>query len=350
MLLPGLCAVMLMADSTAVQAVADNAMPPTAPPIHRTDGPNPAASSDASVATFVRRADPPQSAPPLVGNVSRLGAENSMQNGLQSGVAGNQYMARTAGLSAGTNVDTPPAVFRAWLEKTHPEFALTASRIGKGDVLVTRGAWDDSNKTLDKFGIPCTKIRAGQMRDYPLDHVRVLIIDCAGDVPRESFQRIRDFVSNGGYLLSTDWSLDNMLQKTFPGFVEFNGKKNRHDIYDAEVANPDPVLFQNAVSNAKWKLDKECHLLTVLKPDAVRVLVRSRGLASEDGQGILAVAWRFGRGEVLHLVGHFDNNPSTFHFGDSLPDPAPLINISLRQAIAANFVVAGLSGTHIHDR
>jgi hypothetical protein len=193
-------------------------------------------------------------------------------------------------------------------------------------------------------------VRAGQLKDYPLEHVKVLIIDCSGDVPRESYQRIRDFVSNGGYLLSTDWCLDHMLQKTFPGFVEWNGKQNRRDMYDAEVTNPDPVLFKNTVSNANWRLDNQCHLLAVVKPDTVRVLVRSRALAREDGQGILAVAWRFGRGEVLHLVGHFDNNPTAFRFGDNLPDPAPGIGISLRQAIAANFVVAGLTATHLPDR
>jgi hypothetical protein len=345
---PSLCVsitVVFLTLSLGVASVcADNKMPPTAPPIHRVDDQPSAASTDPGTATFIRRTEPVPAAAPLVGNVSRLGADGAMQS------SAARYMARTAGLSAGTNVNTPGAVFRAWLEKTHPNFALTTSRIPNNQVIVARGAWDDSTKTLQKFGVPCTRIRAGQLDDYPLGSVKVLIIDCAGDVPRESFQRIRDFVSKGGYLLSTDWALDNMLQKTFPGYVEWNRKKNRRDMYDAEVTNPDPVLFKNAVNNANWRLDKECHLLAVLKPDAVQVIVRSSGLAHEDGQGILAVAWRFGRGEVLHLVGHFDNNPTAFRFGDNLPDPAPNIGISLRQAIAANFVVAGLTATHIHDR
>jgi len=61
-----------------------------------------------------------------------------------------------------------------------------------------------------------------------------------------------------------------------------------------------------------------------------------------DRRGILAVTFTFGRGHVLHLVGHFDNN-ATLAFGNMLPDPAPEIGISLRQALAANFLVAGLS-------
>ncbi len=82
----------------------------------------------------------------------------------------------------------------------------------------------------------------------------------------------------------------------------------------------------------------------------LRVLVRSRGLSREDGLGIMAVTFPFGRGQVLHMVGHFDNAPDKFRFGDTLPDPAPVIGISLRQALAANFVVAGLEGTRVPSR
>jgi hypothetical protein len=115
-------------------------------------------------------------------------------------------------------------------------------------------------------------------------------------------------------------------------------------MYDAEAVNPDPILFQYAVDRADWRMDEECHLLSVQRPDAVRVLVRSNGLRREDGAGVLAVSFGFGRGYVLHMVGHFDNNPTAFRFRDSLPDPAPVIGISLRQALAANFVVAGETG------
>ncbi len=83
--------------------------------------------------------------------------------------------------------------------------------------------------------------------------------------------------------------------------------------------------------------------MRVLKPDVVKVLAVSRDLVSldPDKQGILAVAFSFGKGKVLHMVGHFDNNSLPI-FPNRLPDPAPVIGIGLRQALAANFVVAGL--------
>jgi hypothetical protein len=251
-------------------------------------------------------------------------------------------------MTAGVNQTVLPEVFRAWIEKSHPEL-MTVS-LNAGQILVVKGQWDNSARTLDKFRIPYQRIGAREMKDIPLDRVKVVIVDCSGYLPRESFQRLRDWVAAGGYLITTDWALDNTLQKTFPGYVVWNHRLNRDGMYEAEAVDPDPILFRNAVAVANWRTEQECHLCSVLKPDAVRVLVRSRKLAGEDGQGVLAVTFPFGRGQVLHLVGHFDNNPMTFHFGNSLPDPAPVIGISLRQAIAANFVVAGLTHTHIPTR
>ncbi|HMO19720.1 MAG TPA: hypothetical protein PKC98_01990, partial [Candidatus Melainabacteria bacterium] len=80
----------------------------------------------------------------------------------------------------------------------------------------------------------------------------------------------------------------------------------------------------------------------------VRVLIESRRLKEEDPDraGVLAAVFGFGRGYVLHMAGHFDNN-SGVPVRHRLPDPAPIIEIGLRQALAANFVVAGLTGERI---
>ena len=227
---------------------------------------------------------------------------------------------------------------------------MEASKFRSTDVVEVGGHWDDAGKSLRKFGIESTHISTGNLLTYPLKNTKVLIINCAGFVNRDCYQRIRDFVSHGGYLLTTDWALDNALQGAFPGYVAYNHKKNNHLAYVAEVTDPDPVLCRNTVSSANWKCENSCHLVTVLKPRVVRVIVRSRELAGEDGEGVLALTFPFGRGHVLHMVGHFDNNQGMFRGGDTLPDPAPVIGIALRQAIAANFVVAGLCGTPISGK
>jgi hypothetical protein len=239
----------------------------------------------------------------------------------------------------------PPSVFRGWIEKTHPQFALSTSAMSRDKLIEVKGAWDDSARTLRSLGIPHTRIPARRLKDQPFEGTKVIIVNCAGDVPHESLQRIRDFVAQGGYLLTTDWALENLVQRAFPGYIEWNRGKTDGTVVDALVVDSDPILTAGTVRRAGWKLDEGSQTVRVLNPNKVKVLVRSQQLARNgddpDRQGIVAVNFRFGRGQVLHLVGHFDNN-SGLAFVNALPDPAPGIGISLRQAIASNFVVAGL--------
>ncbi|HEY9869725.1 MAG TPA: hypothetical protein V6D08_11210 [Candidatus Obscuribacterales bacterium] len=242
----------------------------------------------------------------------------------------------------------PPTVFRGFIERTHPRFALSTGTLARDRLVEVKGAWDDSSRTLRSLGIPHTRIRAGKLREWPLDGVDVLVVNCAGDVPREAWQRVRDFVSRGGFLLTTDWALDGLVKRAFPGYIDWNGGKTGGKVVDAVVIDPDPVLTKGVARRAGWKLDEGSQTVRIMNPGKVQVLVRSRQLATNgddpDRLGILACAFKFGRGQVLHLVGHFDNN-SGLAFVNALPDPAPGIGISIRQAIATNFVVAGLSGS-----
>lgn len=338
-------------------ALAKNQMPPVAPSINNSRSVvTPEGNEVTVVQPRASEALPPENQPPsksLQAGASKFGQEPLTGQvggyGATAPVALNAYMTVTApGPSRSRTV--PAEAFREWLVKTHPQFALNSSKVSEGDIIDVTGHWDDAGKTLAKLGIPCTRISTGDLRKYPLDHAKVLIINCAGFINRDCFQRIRDFVVAGGYLLTTDWAIDNVLQGAFPGYVSYNHKRNRNLEYVAQVTDPDPILFRNTVSSANWKCETGCHLVTVQKPEIVRCIVRSRALAGEDGEGVLALTFPFGRGQVLHMVGHFDNNQGMFRMGDTLPDPAPIIGIALRQAIASNFVVAGLSNVPIPSR
>lgn len=234
-------------------------------------------------------------------------------------------------------------VYRGWLSKTHPQFSIKLQSQDPIEVIEIKGQWDKADHTLKNLGIPHMTIGSGQLKNIGLERTKVLVVNCAGKLDRNALQGIRDFVMRGGYLLTTDWALDNMLRQTFPGFVEWNKGKSKGNVVDAHVVLPEREFFQGTVSNASWKLDEESQTVRVLRPDVVKVLAVSRDLTplDPDRQGILAVAFAFGKGKVLHMVGHFDNNSLPI-FPNRLPDPAPIIGIGLRQALAANFVVAGL--------
>ena len=237
-----------------------------------------------------------------------------------------------------------PDVFRGWVQKYHPLFAQLTTQVSPGQVIEVKGQWDKADRPLTAMGIPHTTIGARHLDDTDLSACRVLVINCAGTIPRDARQKVRDFVAGGGALLTTDWSLHNLLEPCFPGYVRWNGFKSKSEVVDAEVLPAVQPLAGGLVSNAGWKLDLESQTIAVLDRQRVRVLARSSSLARQepDKQGILAVLFPFGRGQVLHLIGHFDNN-AFFAIRHSLPDPAPVIGIGLRQALAGNFVINALA-------
>lgn len=306
----------------------------------------------------------PEPAPPIHRQVKALSTAEKIpsfrvQTDSNPALAGNVYAGATTG--AGTVIETnpssppapaqvPPETFRAWLEQSHPDFALRTSTISSASVLEVKGVYDNSSRTLRSLGIPFEQVAGRDLVDMPLAGVKVIVVNCPGRVPQQAFQNVRDFVARGGYLLTTDWSSDNLVERAFPGYIQWDRHTNKQSVYDAQIVRSDPALFARTVTNASWKMDIDSHMIRPLNEN-VRVLAISKQLAVEDqgSRGVLAVVFPFGRGYVLHMVGHFDNN-TILPFRNMLSDPAPVIGISLRQAIAANFVVAALSATRLRIR
>jgi|AGTN01.3.fsa_nt_gi hypothetical protein len=371
---PGLLIVMLAVAGSQIgmprlAGAADKGPPPTAPAFVRKNALERATfaepgSSNSKEPKFAPAANQSQAitgesqnnaaateSAPLVGNVTTidLNAGNSATfGGMLNGKVAT--MTETPPLSGKDHHarSVPASAYSGWLQKAHPEFVLNVSQTPSSAVLVIKGQWDDSGRTLGKLGIPHEKISTGDVDDYNFQSTKVVIIDCPGDMNRKACQKLRDFVARGGYVLSTDWTLKFFVNTTFNDYLKWNKEINRREVYDATVVGADPVLFGHTVTNAHWKLDRDSELLHISNPEAVRVLVTSSELKEEDPDhlGALAVIFPFGRGYVLHMVGHFDNNGGLF-LKDKLPDPAPVIDISLRQALATNFIVAGLKGTRI---
>jgi hypothetical protein len=232
--------------------------------------------------------------------------------------------------------------FRHWLSSNHTLAAgLTAK--DKGKILEVQGSWDDASHALRSFGLPYTRISANDLAGKDLRQVKVMVVDCGSSLPAGAERVIRDYVYSGGFLLTTDWALDSCLTQCFPGYLEPNGNYSEASVVDAIVVSGNESFVKGTVSPSYWKLEKRSQFVRQVSPN-VQVLARSRGVLRQDpfGQGILAATFNYGQGRVLHLVGHFDTN-STGAFTNQLVDPSPGIVVSLRQALAANFIMSALS-------
>lgn len=328
------------ADGILQQPLQTDEMPPLAPQpgVHLAQGGylTGNASLTGMQAPLVRAAMPlpPMPMPPFAGYAGQAAeSQRFMMNTRQDNVV-------------------PPTSLAGWLQRTHPEFNLGLQN-NPDAVLEIKGAWDDSSVILRAMGIRFHEMKPRELRGYPLNNVRVIVINCEGKIPSDCFEPIRQWVIRGGYLISTDWTLSNFLQRAFPGMVEFNGKKVRGETVDAMLIPGEPELLAGTqTARGMWKLDDDSEEVRILRPDAVHVLAHSFRLAEDDPNrrtssdpmqwGVLALDFNYGRGRVLHLVGHFDYNSSSGWMRYFLPDAIPGAGIGLRQAIATNFLIQAL--------
>jgi len=281
---------------------------------------------------------------PLEAGISTY-RQKDQTNGDGTGIdqRAERLMSQSPMLAAPRTISADPKQFKAWLTETHPGLLENVTR---EQIIEVDGEWDDASHVLRTFGLPHTRVSAKKLGEVNLTKTKIIVVNCEGHLSQESLANIRRFVAMGGSLLTTDWALENVVERAFPGIVGwYKGyyTDEQSHLVDAVVVGEDQALLAGVPPIGHWQLVKKSQIVRLIQPAKVEVLARSRGMTREDpsGLGILAFAFGFGQGRVMHLVGHFDNN-SELAFNTALPDPAPGLKISLRQAIAANFIAEAL--------
>jgi hypothetical protein len=185
----------------------------------------------------------------------------------------------------------------------------------RSEVLAVEGSYDHVESVLDLIGLRHERVNVKRLSQTKLDKRRVLLVNCSSEAPTEgSLERIRRFVENGGYLLTTDWAIENVVRRAFPGYIAPLKKAGRN------VITPDEVVLINSVAKkkrhflltgtvlsggAKWWLEESSYPFEVLKPDEVDVLIESDDLERKYGSRAVAATFRYGKGRVFHMLGHF---------------------------------------------
>ncbi len=260
-----------------------------------------------------------------------------------------------------------------WLKRAHPDLASTLSNNNDDGLFELVDPGQKQNGKV--CGFPARRIPLEDLSDaLQAGHCKVLVskqpawqeIESHGVIGRnspptdftEEAEIVRDFVKAGGYLILDGYDLAN-VSRLFPGTIESLQGLSCDKIVDAHLEVPDPILAESLVTNALWHVPNSLPLMKVIDPKAVRVLCSSNKLAKQlpSSGGALAAVFPWGRGYVLCLTGTLNNNSGYIAeqnytenlFFNNLLDPAPKIHVALRQAIAANFIEAGLTKRRIPE-
>lgn len=237
--------------------------------------------------------------------------------------------------------------FKNWMGASHPKFAMFAEKtMNQSQVMVISGWLDNSAKILRYFGIPHTSISPDMLtRPDMLKYSQVVMVDCPGIIPMAGQDILRDFVASGGSVVTTHLALGNCLEDAIPEGIESGSSDvqnvSRREVIGARIDDASEPMVKRVVSNGYWRLPSINEPIKIKSPDA-HIIVSSDSYKSQydpDGNGALAVTYRFGEGWVLHVIGHLFNDGKS---DDSMEDFSREMGISMRQGIIANFVIEGL--------
>jgi hypothetical protein len=188
--------------------------------------------------------------------------------------------------------------------------------LGPGELLVVAGAYDRVEDILDLLGLPYDTVTVRDLDRASLRGRRVVFVNCSNEAPSPKANgRLRSYVEGGGYLLGTDWAVENVMKRAFPEYLAPLERRGRNSITRDETisihacgeARGHFLVEGTALDrhDARWWLEESSYPFRILDPKRVTRLIESEELRQGYGSSEVAATFRCGDGRVLHMLGHF---------------------------------------------
>ena len=191
------------------------------------------------------------------------------------------------------------AVRRRYAEQ-HPDRLEVLDSFGDKDVAVYTGTYDTVQEVLKRLGLK-----------FELDPKKpkseIAFSNCNGSASDAQAKKLEAFVRDGGWLVSSDWQLNNLIGRAFPGTVKWSGQKGTANEVVGVEANLGSVWAEVVFPgiDPQWWLEGGSHPITVEDPARVRVEAVSHELHTKYQAAPVAVGFDWGRGHVFHVISHF---------------------------------------------
>ncbi|KKN17436.1 hypothetical protein LCGC14_0965840 [marine sediment metagenome] len=195
-----------------------------------------------------------------------------------------------------------------------------------GKILAINGRYEKPKKVIEYMYASLKKVvREKEVMKEDLSQYDVVLIGCPGsDLPHAAHQKIRDFVMNGGWLMTTDWALKSIIENIFPGFIRWNRGKTADAVVACQIVQPDHPFLDGVLSEIqqskwqkqsvkktkknefRWWLETKSFPIQVVNYQAVRVLINSYELQDKWGESPVLVEFDYGKmgGRVIHMISH----------------------------------------------
>jgi hypothetical protein len=199
-------------------------------------------------------------------------------------------------------------ITREQLRRDAPERARTLDQVEASDVVVVAGVYDHVESVLGALEVPHELVQPHELDRLTLRPEQLLIVNCPGQVSPTAIRHIRAFVEAGGSLFTTDWALKHVIEPAFPGVLAFSRRPTPDDVVRIEVKDHDNIYLQGVLDgqdDPQWWLEGSSYPISVVDAERVQVLITSRELEEKYGEAPVAVWFRWGEGDVFHMISHY---------------------------------------------
>ncbi len=195
-----------------------------------------------------------------------------------------------------------------------------------GKILAVSGRYEKPKKVVEYMYASLKRvIREKDIMKEDLSQYDVVLIGCPGsDIPHASYPKVKDFVMNGGWLITTDWAIRSIIENIFPGFIRWNGAKTADAVVSCQILEPDHPFLEGVLSEIqqskwqkqtvkntkknefRWWLETRSFPIQVVNHQAVRVLIGSWEIQNKWGESPVLVEFDYGKmgGRIIHMISH----------------------------------------------
>jgi hypothetical protein len=190
---------------------------------------------------------------------------------------------------------------RQRLAEQHPGDLVVLDQVRADDVAVFSGTYDSVQEVLRRLAVPFTLDPTEKKLQAQL-----VFANCSNTAAPGLPQLVEPHVRSGGWLVSTDWSLQNVVAAAFPDTVRrAQGSSSGNDVVAVEPAL-DSYWSEVVVLGAdpQWWLESGSYPIEIVDPERVHVEAASHELLVRYRAPAVAVRFAWGRGQVYHVISH----------------------------------------------
>ncbi len=194
------------------------------------------------------------------------------------------------------------------LDDTSPGTTEILKQVHQADLIVVEGQYDHIEDVLHSAGMPFSAISADRLERAKLRPDQIVFVNCPGHISAKAIRRLEQFVRQGGFLFTTDWALEHVLEPAFPGYVEYNRRPTADEVVRIEILEREDSFLESVMNtddDPLWWLEGSSYPIRVLKPDKVKVLIRSKEIEERYGESPVFISFEYGEGVVYHMISHF---------------------------------------------